>query len=282
MIARYTVIGQPVAHSLSPGIHNLFGELAQRRIHYSRTEATADNFEQTVLDWQSSGAQGCNITLPFKQQALAVCQRLTPAARQAGAVNTILMHRDGQRVGHNTDGSGLCTDIERNLRFSLAGQHLLILGAGGAARGALGPLLDRGPRSVVIVNRTASRAIDLAADFSDHADAAGCTLSGCGYETMDGSATYGLIINATSLSLAGELPPLPERPFSHAALSYDMMYARGDTVFMRWSREAGASQISDGFGMLVEQAADAFLMWEGVRPKVRMASARLRALREGK
>lgn len=282
MIARYTVIGQPVAHSLSPGIHHLFGELAQRRLLYTRTEATPETFEATVIDWQRSGAQGCNVTLPFKQQALAVCQRLSPAARQAGAVNTILMHRDGQRVGHNTDGSGLCTDIERNLRFPLCGKRLLILGAGGAARGALGPLLDGEPRSILIANRTPDRATDLASDFADHASTVSCRLAGCDYATIDASARFDLIINATSLSLAGKLPTLPARPFADAALSYDMMYGKDDTVFMRWSREAGAEQVSDGFGMLVEQAADAFLMWEGVRPKVRMASARLRALREGR
>jgi len=269
MINRYTVIGQPIAHSLSPVIHQLFGELTQRKIQYTRTEATVENFHETVLKWQASGGRGCNITLPFKEQALAVCDRLSVGAKRAGSVNTINMHRDGGRVGHNTDGLGLLVDLQQNLKFPLSGKRILLLGAGGAARGVVGPLLDAGPEVLHIVNRTEERATSLAEAFEGDGP-----VQASAYAQLADEAPYDLVINATSLSLQGEVPPLSEQIFSPVALAYDMMYAKNDTVFMTWSRDCGAS-VSNGFGMLVEQAAEAFLIWEDARPKTRMAWPRL-------
>ena len=273
MINRYTVIGQPVSHSLSPPIHELFGELTQRRISYTRTEATPETFVDTVRDWQSSGGRGCNVTMPFKALALDACDRLTPAARRAGSVNTIQMHRDGSRVGHTTDGIGLLADLEGNLGLSPGGRRVLLLGAGGASRAVVEPLLEARPAHLHVANRTPGRARSLAGDFTDHGP-----IEGSGYEALNELAPFDLVINATSASLAGDLPPLPDELLAPNALAYDMMYAPGDTVFTAWARERGA-RVSDGFGMLVEQAAAAFAVWEGVRPKTRMARARLQALR---
>ncbi len=273
MINLYTVIGQPVAHSMSPQIHQLFGELTQRKLNYTRTEATSENFNEVVQAFKSNGGHGCNITVPFKQQALDVVDRMTPAATQAQAINTIHMHRDGSLVGHNTDGSGLLADLQTNLRLSLHAKKILLLGAGGAARGCLAPLLATEPALVHIANRTVKRAEDLACTFS----ALG-PISTSDYSALADIAPFDLVVNATSMSLHGKLPDLSTQLFARGALSYDMMYAQHDTVFMTWSRQHGATQVTDGFGMLIEQAADAFLIWEDVRPKTRMLYPQLRDL----
>lgn len=272
MINAYTVIGQPIAHSLSPMIHALFGELTQRRIRYTRTEGTPETFADQVMQWQASGGRGCNVTAPFKEQAVGVCTHLALSAERAESVNTIHMHSDGRLVGHSTDGAGMLRDIEHNIRFKVAGRRVLMLGAGGAARGVLGPLLDAQPAAVHIANRTVARAEAIVEAFKD--DPASLPISVSSYESLSDEPPFDLIINATSLSLAGNLPALPEGLFARDALAYDMMYSRHDTVFMAWSRDQGA-MVSDGFGMLVEQAAEAFLVWEGVRPKTRMAWPRL-------
>lgn len=277
MINRYTVIGQPIAHSRSPQIHELFGELTQRRISYSRTEATPDTFEATLRRFQADGGRGCNVTLPFKEQAADVCDRLSRHAERAGSVNTVHMHRDGSLIGHSTDGSGLLADLDRNLRCPPAGKRVLLLGAGGAARAVTEPLLGAAPACLQIANRTAARAEALAEAFADVG-----TVTGGGHELLEGASSFDIVINATSASLEGSLPAalaeLPETLLAEGALAYDMMYAPGDTVFMHWARARGA-RVSDGFGMLIEQAADAFGIWEGVRPKTRMAWPRLQALR---
>lgn len=272
MINRYTVIGQPIAHSLSPVVHQLFGELTQRKVHYTRTEASPDTFEQIVLDWQKVGAKGCNVTSPFKELAVSVCERLAPNARQAGSVNTIQMHRDGTRVGHNTDGAGLVADIVTNKRRALKSQRILILGAGGAARGVIAPLLATGPALLHVANRTSSKADALASLFSDHGP-----ITAGGYDALQSQDAFDVIINATTLSLNGGMPALPDCIIKHQTLAYDMTYATQDTTFMSWSRSKGAVT-SNGLGMLVEQAAESFLIWEGVRPKTRMAYPRLREL----
>lgn len=273
MIHRYTVIGQPVRHSLSPEIHALFGELTQRRVGYTRTEATPETFVDTVRAWQRDGGRGCNVTLPFKTLALEACDRLSARAERAGSVNTIHMHRDGSRVGHTTDGIGLVVDLETNLRRPLAGERVLLLGAGGAARAVVEPLLAADAELLHVANRTAARAEALAARF-----AAEGPISGSGLETLDAFAPFDIVVNATSASVAGELPALPEGLLAPGALAYDMMYAAEPTPFLRWAEARGA-RVADGFGMLVEQAAEAFAIWEGVRPKTRMAWARLQALR---
>jgi len=256
MINRYTVIGQPIAHSLSPIIHQLFGELTQRRIKYTRTEGSPETFDQIVLDWQADGGHGCNVTLPFKEQAAVLCDRLTENAARSGAVNTIHMHRDGSRVGHNTDGIGLLTDLQSQIGTGLEGKRILMVGAGGAARGVIGPLLESRPMALHVVNRTASRATDLALHFESLGP-----VSGDGFDSLQAMEPFDLIINATSLSLQGELPPLPESIVAQDAFAYDMMYGTGDTIFMSWARKQGCEVI-----------------WEGVRPKMRIAAPRLKEL----
>lgn len=272
MINRYTVIGQPIAHSLSPQVHHLFGELTQRKIMYSRTESTPARFEQTVLKWQESGGRGCNVTSPFKEQAMAVCHRLSLTAQRAGSVNTIHMHRDGKLVGHNTDGLGLVADIVQNHRHSLAEKRLLILGAGGATRGILAPLLEQNPALLHIVNRTVHKAESLAAMFGNMG-----SLSAGGYDTLQETDAFDAVINATTLGLTGDMPDLPSHLLCKGALAYDMNYAARETAFLRWAIEREAKPLG-GLGMLVEQAAESFLIWEDVRPKTRLVYPRLAEL----
>jgi len=273
LINRYTVIGQPVAHSLSPPIHELFGELTQRRVSYARTEATPSTFLDTVVAWQSEGGRGCNVTMPFKELAIEACDRLSRAAERAGSVNTIHMHRDGSRVGHTTDGTGLRIDIERNLRRPIAGRRVLLIGAGGAARAVVEPLLLAGPTALHVANRTADRAVALADAFVGIGP-----IEGSGLDALDALDPFDVLVNATGASLSGERLALPASLLGEDSLAYDMAYASGDTPFTAWARAHGAT-VADGFGMLVEQAAESFGIWEGVRPKTRMAWGRLRALR---
>lgn len=264
MINRYTVIGQPIAHSISPAIHHLFGELTQRRLEYTRTEATESSFESVVKQWQSSGGKGCNVTAPFKELAVSVCDRLNESAKLAQAVNTIEMHRDGSLVGHNTDGVGLLTDIQKNKQVSLAGKRVLLLGAGGASRGAIAPLLHANPTCLHIVNRTVDRAKTLADTFSSM----GPTSFG-NYEDLKNETGFDVVINATSMGFDSDAPPVPSNAVSQDTFAYDMMYSKQQTPFLAWCETIGILRYSDGFGMLVEQAADAYLIWEGVRPKTR-------------
>jgi len=282
LINRYTVIGQPIAHSLSPIIHQLFGELTQRKIHYTRTEASPETFADTVINWQDSGGRGCNVTMPFKEQAHEVCDRLSVAARLAGSVNTIHMHKDGSRIGHNTDGLGLLADFKSNLRWTLANRNVLLIGAGGASRGVVGPLLDAAPATLWIANRTASRATELAEYFkANHTpkrrDAASIRLDGGGMQDVPDAMEFDIVINASSASLLGDMPDIESVRFAKQACAYDMMYGNADTPFTSWAKSHNMTT-SNGFGMLIEQAADAFLFWEGVRPKTRMAYPRLREL----
>lgn len=269
MINRYTVIGQPIAHSLSPQVHHLFGELTQRKIQYTRTEATPENFAQTVIDWQRSGAKGCNVTAPFKEIAIDVCQRLSQGARRAGSVNTVEMHKDGSLVGHNTDGQGLVVDIVTNKRRHITGKRVLILGAGGASRGVLGPLLKKQPEVLHIANRTVAKADALAELFQDFA-----AVSASGYDVLQKQDAFDLVINATSSSLTGSMPTLPDHLIAADGLAYDMTYAAGDSAFLLWAKERGIDSVN-GLGMLVEQAAESFLIWEGVRPKTHLVYPRL-------
>lgn len=270
MINRYTVIGQPIAHSLSPIVHHLFGELTQRKIKYTRTEATPETFGQTVSELRASGAKGCNVTAPFKELAVTVCDRLSPGSSHAGSVNTIHMTRDGSLAGHNTDGAGLVADIVVNKRHAIKDKMVLILGAGGAARGVIAPLLKADPAGLHIANRTAQKAESLAARFGNLGN-----VDASGYETLADLGQFDLIVNATSSSLAGSMPELPDTIAALRALAYDMTYAAGDTAFMLWAKERNIDAVN-GLGMLVEQAAESFLIWEGVRPKTRMVYPRLR------
>ncbi len=265
MNKHYTVIGQPIAHSMSPTIHSMFGELTDRNILYTRTESTPDTFSKTIDDLQQAGMCGCNVTLPFKEQAAVQCHELNKSAKDAQAVNTIHFHADGIRYGHNTDGSGLLADLKNNLKYVVEGKRILLIGAGGAARGALGPLADESPSSITIANRTLQKAQQLAKAFTN----AKASITASEYNAIQPDDQFDLVINATSLSLQNQLPPLPDAIFANQALSYDMMYGSNDTIFMHWSQQNGAEQVSDGLGMLIEQAADAFEIWEGIRPETK-------------
>jgi len=264
VINRYTIIGQPVAHSVSPAIHHLFGELTQRRLLYTRTEATEESFAATVKEWQASGGKGCNITTPFKEQAVDVCDRLSDNAKLANAVNTIQMHRDGSLVGHNTDGIGLLRDIKNNKHIEVTGKRVLLLGAGGAARGAAAPLLHAQPDCLHIANRTIERANSLATAFASLG-----TIHTSNYDALTQEPGFDIIINATSMGFDSGAPPIPTNIVGPETFAYDMMYSKDKTPFLSWCEANGVKQFSDGFGMLVEQAADAYLIWEGVRPKTR-------------
>jgi len=264
VINRYTIFGQPVAHSLSPAIHHMFGELTQRRVEYTRTEATNDTFEALVRSFKQEGGNGCNVTAPFKELAVTVCDRLHTSAELAQAVNTIEMHRDGSMVGHNTDGKGLLADIVKNKRVELDGKRILLLGAGGAARGALGPLLETQCSQLTIANRTVEKAQALASDFSSLGNT-----SASSYQDLSNESVFDLVINATSMGFDNNAPPLPASIMSENSFAYDMMYKQSQTPFLAWVDSIGVKNYCDGFGMLVEQAADAFLVWEGVRPKTR-------------
>lgn len=267
MTDRYAVIGNPISHSKSPLIHGLFAEQTGQDMSYEAIEAPPDGFAATVQRLRAEGYLGCNVTVPFKFEAYAMCDQLSSRAREAKAVNTLIF-RDGEILGTNTDGVGLLADIENNLGFKLMWKDALLLGAGGAAAGVLWPLFNAGA-GVDIANRTVDKAQALADEFKG----AG-TVYARSYEELAGRK-YDLIINATSSGLTDELPPLPDGLFKPGALAYDMMYGR-ETPFMAFARRQGAAVVADGLGMLVEQAAEAFCLWRDVRPDTRTVLDKLR------
>ncbi len=257
MSDRYCVIGNPIAHSKSPEIHAAYAAQTGQRITYERCLAPLDGFAATVRQLVADGYRGANVTVPFKLEAAALAASLTARARAAGAVNT-LSFVDGVVMGDNTDGAGLVNDIVRNAGFSIAGKRVLMLGAGGAARGAVLPLLEQQPAALVIANRTRATADALVASFP------GQPVSACEFAQLDGP--YDLVVNATSASLAAALPPVPSLVFSTSTLALDMMYGNKPTLFMEFASQHGA-RTCDGLGMLIEQAAEAFALWRGVRPE---------------
>ena len=266
---RYAVIGNPVAHSRSPWIHAEFARATGQYIDYGRIEAPLDAFARTVAAFRAAGGRGCNVTLPFKAEAFALATDPTPRARAARAANTLRFDGDGMDGGvaaDNTDGAGLVNDLVRNLRRPLAGRRVLLMGAGGAAQGVIGPLLEAKPATLVVANRTAPRALELAARFEG--------VTGGSYAELAGKS-FDLLVNATSAGLSDQMPPLPRGVFAPGALAYDMVYGR-DTPFLAAARAAGAAT-ADGLGMLVEQAAESFFFWRGVRPETRAVLAALRA-----
>ncbi len=269
---RYAVVGNPIAHSKSPQIHAAFARQTGQELSYEALLAPVDGFAQTVADFRAHGGQGLNVTVPFKLEAFALADRHTPRAQAAGAVNTLAFDADGV-LGDNTDGAGLVRDLSANLDFALAGRRILLLGAGGATRGALLPLLDSRPARLTIANRTVGKAEALAALFA--ARAGDTALDACGFDALAGRR-FDLVINATAASLADELPPLPPGLYAEGALAYDMMYARAPTRFMRAALADGAARVADGLGMLVEQAAESFTLWRGVRPDSAPVLAELR------
>lgn len=254
----YGVVGHPVGHSRSPLIHRLFAEQTGQRMDYVPIDAAPGQFLEALAEFRRRGGQGLNITLPYKGDAYRFATRLTSRSEAAEAVNT-LCWRDKEVLGDNTDGAGLVTDLTANLGFALTNSRVLLLGAGGAARGAIAPLLAHSPAELVIANRTVSRAHDLAKRFSVMGP-----VSATGFGDLLG--VFDLIINSTSASLAGEIPPLPATTVSSKTLCYDMMYQKGPTTFLTWAGMQGATIIADGTGMLVEQAAESFFLWRGVRP----------------
>ena len=262
MTDQYCVIGNPIAHSKSPEIHPRYAAQTGQDLVYERCLAPLDGFAATVQRLVAEGYRGANVTLPFKLEAVGVCTRLEERARAAGAVNT-LVFADGEIVGDNTDGPGLVADITRNAGVSIRDKRVLLLGAGGAARGALLPLIQERPREIVIANRTLPTAEALARDFGGYFGQFGVPIAARGFAQVEGS--FDIVINATSSSLAGEVPPIASSVFGPDAFALDMMYGNQPTVFMDFASRHGAT-VRDGLGMLVEQAAEAFAIWRGVRP----------------
>jgi len=277
MSDRYAVFGNPIAHSKSPQIHAAFAKQTQQDLHYDRQRVEVGNFSAAAAAFFDAGGKGLNITVPFKLDACAFATVLTARAQQAAAVNTLALQSDGTILGDNTDGLGLVADITTNLGWLLRDKKILLLGAGGAVRGVLGPLLLQQPQCIVIANRTAQKALELAATFSS-SEKSGFqkSMQGCGYEQL-GDTAFDVVINGTSASLAGDLPPLPANLLAANACCYDMMYGAKPTVFMQWALQQGAAHVADGLGMLVEQAAEAFTLWRGARPRTAEVIAELRA-----
>ncbi len=269
---RYGVFGNPIAHSKSPEIHAAFAAQTGQDIVYERMLAPLDGFAAAARAFFAAGGKGANVTVPFKLEACKLAGALTVRAQAAGAVNT-LSFIDNEIHGDNTDGDGLVADIMRNAGVGIAGKRVLLLGAGGAARGVVLPLLEQRPAQLLIANRTRATADALVLQFAPLAGAAG-GLQACEFGEPD--APFDLVINATSASLSGELPPLAPAVFGSHTLALDMMYGAKPTVFMQFAAAHGA-QVRDGLGMLVEQAAEAFLVWRGVRPDTGAVLARLRA-----
>ena len=260
MTDLYAVIGNPIVQSKSPLIHKAFARLTDQDMDYVTIEGPLGGFAATVDEWRARGLKGLNITTPFKLDAFAYATRLTPEAQQAGAVNCLTF--DGETAeGANYDGVGLTRDIVVNLATPISGRRVLLLGTGGATRGALAPLLAEQPAELVLAYRTALSAESLLAVHSDAS-----ALSACEYGALEQAGAFDLVLNATSSSLFGQVLPIPLQAFRPGCLAYDLTYGKGLTPFLRMAREAGAGKVVDGVGMLVEQAAEAFERWRGVRP----------------
>jgi shikimate dehydrogenase len=259
MNLRFAVIGNPIAHSRSPDIHALFAKQTCIVLTYERVHAEPDAFVSCIERLIAQGFRGANVTLPFKEEALSIATRPTDRAARAGAANTLSFKADG--IGaDNTDGAGLLRDLAVNHGFKIEGLRVLLLGAGGAARGVLHPLLDARPRELVIANRTIERAVELAVQDRVTGRTRAAHFEDTGHEAFD------LVINATSASVQGSMPPVPAACFGPRTLAYDMMYGTKPTAFMAVAAEQRA-RTADGLGMLVEQAAEAFFVWHGVRPE---------------
>jgi shikimate dehydrogenase len=262
MTDRYAVIGNPVEHSLSPRIHAAFARATGQDLAYDRILAPLDGFRAAALAFRDGGGRGLNVTLPFKHEAWRLAESHSDYARAAGAVNT-LAFLDGRIAGHNTDGIGLARDLRDNLGCAVRGRSVLLMGAGGAVYGVMAALLGEEPRRVVVANRTVDKAEALVAHFSELHRLAADGVSASAYAALRGQA-FDLVINATSAGLGEGMPPLPRGVLASGALAYEMVYGR-ETAFMRFAAEGGA-RVADGLGMLVEQAAESFFIWRGVRP----------------
>ena len=274
MTDRYAVMGHPISHSKSPHIHRQFAGQFGMAIDYTAMDVAPGTFAAEVQAFRAAGGKGLNVTVPYKQEAFALADWRTPRAELAGAVNTLKLDEDGM-LGDNTDGIGLLRDLTLNLDQKLFEQSVLLLGAGGAVRGVLGPLLEQAPKLLVIANRTVAKAEALAQHFGVIGP-----VQACGFEALQGAA-FDVVINGTAASLGGELPPLPDTLFRENALAYDMMYGAKPTLFMQWAQAHGATRSHDGLGMLVEQAAESFFVWRGRKPETAAVIASLRASLSG-
>ncbi len=264
MTDHYAVFGNPIAHSKSPLIHAAFARQTGQDLDYRAILAPTDGFAQSLHDFIATGGRGANVTVPFKEEAFRLATRRTPRAELAGAVNTLRFSGD-EILGDNTDGVGMMRDITLNLGYPLEGRRVLLLGAGGAARGVIGPLLEARPQALVVANRTEGKAQALADRFGQLGQ-----ISGCGFAQLAGHS-FDVVIDATSAALCetgNTVPSLPEGIFAAGSLAYSMMYGKGETAFQRFAKAQGAARIAEGLGMLVEQAAEAFHLWRGVRPDV--------------
>ena len=271
---RYAVIGHPIAHSQSPLIHGLFAQATGQDMTYEAIDggAAPEGFARAVQTFRAAGGRGLNVTLPFKLAALQMADEASDNARLAGAANTLRL--DGGRIeAHNTDGIGLVRDIEHNLGLPLRGRRVLLLGAGGATRGVVLPIAQAGAARIVVVNRTADKALALARELAPHLG--GVAIEGGGLDALAAGGAFDVVINATSASLDGQAPAVPATAFAPDALAYDMVYGKGLTPFLRLAQAAGCARVADGVGMLVEQAAESFALWRGVRPDTRAVLARL-------
>lgn len=270
MTERYAVIGNPIGHTKSPLIHGLFAQATRQDMTYTAIEgptAPEDGFARAVRAFAEEGGKGLNVTAPFKLQAFDLADDASERARLAGAANA-LKFEAGRVRAENFDGIGLMHDIESNLGLPLAGRRVLLLGAGGAARGAILPFLAAAPRELVIVNRDMRKARELMAQVASYIGG-NCSASARSYSELGGAGAFDLVVNATSASLTGGLPPVPATVFSRAGMAYELAYGKGLTPFLRLARNAGVERLADGVGMLVEQAAEAFAWWRGVRPQTR-------------
>lgn len=260
MTDRYGVIGHPIAHSKSPVIHQQFASQASQELTYEAFDIAPDDLTRELQVLIDAGVKGLNVTVPHKNAVVKLVDELSERARQAGAVNTISIDRNGNMKGDNTDGVGLLRDLTENLGIEIPDLSILILGAGGATRGIVPPLLAAKPAGLRIANRTLEKANDLVERFDILGD-----ISACRYDEL-GGLQFDLVINATSAGLSGDMPPFPDSIIDADAICYDLSYSMTDTPFCRWAREHGAIETHQGWGMLVEQAAESFLIWRGVRP----------------
>ena len=271
MTDQYAVIGNPIEHSKSPLIHAAFARQTGQDLNYDRILGDLEEFEADVRDWFAQGGKGLNVTVPFKQRAFLMADELSQRAESAQAVNTLIPLPDGRIHGDNTDGVGLVRDLGCNHLFNFKGARILLLGAGGASRGVVRPILEEGPARLVIANRTASKAEALAAELAGLGAVAGCGLDALAGQQFD------LIINATAAGLEDEVPAIPDDCLAEGGWTYDMMYASEPTAFVRWGQAHGAAKALDGLGMLVEQAAEAFRLWRDVTPETDVVIRQLRA-----
>ncbi|TDJ44830.1 MAG: shikimate dehydrogenase [Gammaproteobacteria bacterium] len=273
MTDRYGVIGHPIAHSKSPVIHQQFANQTRQDLSYEAIDIAPEVLTESLDSLICDGFKGLNVTVPHKHATLDLMDELSDRARCAGAVNTISVSTEGRLVGDNTDGIGLIRDLKRNLGISIRDKNILILGAGGATRGIVPTLLDAGPQRILIANRTAARAAELAAEFSKVASQPDAIVA-CQFDAL-ADQSFDLIINATSAGLNGEVPPFPTAIIRPEVVCYDLSYAMTPTPFIRWADEHGAERTHQGWGMLVEQAAESFWVWRGMRPETAPILAQL-------